>query len=66
MTSTPPPIECEQLHAGLAVSDIPAAVHFYTNALGFRLAFTWGEPPTFAVLLLDRVQIFLQKGTPNP
>jgi catechol 2,3-dioxygenase-like lactoylglutathione lyase family enzyme len=63
---TPPPIDCEQHHAGLAVSDIRAAVDFYTSKLGFRLAFTWGDPPTFAGLLLDRVQIFLQKGTPNP
>ena len=30
-----PFIECEQLHAGLAVADIPAAVEFYTNKLGF-------------------------------
>jgi catechol 2,3-dioxygenase-like lactoylglutathione lyase family enzyme len=66
MTGAAPPIECDQLHPGLAVTDIPAAVDFYTNRLGFRLAFTWGEPPTFAGLLLDRVQIFLQKGTPNP
>jgi catechol 2,3-dioxygenase-like lactoylglutathione lyase family enzyme len=66
MTGAPPPVECEQLHAGLAVRDIPAAVDFYTGRLGFRLAFTWGEPPTFAGLLLDRVQIFLQHGTPNP
>jgi catechol 2,3-dioxygenase-like lactoylglutathione lyase family enzyme len=66
MTGAPPPVECEQLHAGLAVGDIAAAVAFYTSRLGFRLAFTWGEPPTFAGLLLDRVQIFLQQGTPNP
>ncbi|HJZ70634.1 MAG TPA: VOC family protein [Vicinamibacterales bacterium] len=66
MTSTPPPIECEQLHPGLAVTDIGTAVEFYTGRLGFQLAFTWGEPPTFAGLLLDRVQVFLQQGTPNP
>ncbi|HMF98100.1 MAG TPA: VOC family protein [Vicinamibacterales bacterium] len=66
MTNVPPPIECEQLHPGLAVSDIGTAVEYYTSTLGFRLAFTWGEPPTFAGLLLDRVQIFLSHGTPNP
>jgi len=61
-----PPIDCEQHHAGLAVTDIREAVDFYTTKLGFTLGFTWGDPPTFAGLLLDRVQIFLQRGTPNP
>lgn len=40
-------IGVEQHHASLAVRDIPAAVDFYTKNLGFRLAFTWGEPPNF-------------------
>jgi catechol 2,3-dioxygenase-like lactoylglutathione lyase family enzyme len=61
-----PFIECEQIHAGLTVSDIPTAVEFYIQKLGFRQAFTWGEPPTFAGLNLDKVQIFLAKGTPTP
>jgi catechol 2,3-dioxygenase-like lactoylglutathione lyase family enzyme len=61
-----PEIECEKAHAGLAVSDINAAVDFYTTKLGFWLAFTFGEPPTFAGVNLGQVQIFLQKGTPDP
>ena len=62
-----PDIDVEQHHASLAVRDIPAAVDFYTNKLGFRLAFTWGDPPTFAgVNLGDNVQIFLRQGTPDP
>jgi catechol 2,3-dioxygenase-like lactoylglutathione lyase family enzyme len=65
-TPAPPQIDCEQHHAGLTVSDIPAAVDFYTKKLGFKLGFLWGEPPTFAGVTLDRVQIFLQKGTPDP
>ena len=35
-----PFIECEQLHAGLAVNDIPTAVEFYIKKLGFQHAFT--------------------------
>jgi catechol 2,3-dioxygenase-like lactoylglutathione lyase family enzyme len=66
MTIPPPRIDCEQHHAGLAVADVRAAVDFYTATLGFRPAFTYGDPPTFAGVLLDRVQIFLQQGTPNP
>jgi len=61
-----PFVECEQIHAGLAVSDIPTAVEFYIKKLGFQQAFTWGEPPTFAGVNLGNVQIFLQKGTPTP
>ena len=38
MTITTPKVECEQLHAGLAVSDVIAAVDFYTTKLGFWLA----------------------------
>ena len=62
---TVPPVECDQLHAVLAVSDVPAAVEYYTNKLGFQLAFTWGEPPTFAGVNLGNVQMFLSKGTPT-
>jgi catechol 2,3-dioxygenase-like lactoylglutathione lyase family enzyme len=67
MAASPPPfVECEQAHAGLAVIDIPAAVDFYTQKLGFKLGFTWGDPPTFAGVNLGKVQMFLQKGTPEP
>ena len=60
-------IDVEQHHASLAVRDISAAVDFYANKLGFRLAFTWGDPPNFAgVNLGDNVQIFLRQGTPDP
>ena len=65
-TSAPPFIECEQMHAVLGVGDIPAAVDFYTTKLGFKLGFTWGDPPTFAGVNLGKVQMFLQKGTPDP
>jgi len=65
-SAQPPQVDCEQHNAGLTVSDIGAAVDFYTNKLGFKLGFLWGEPPTFAGVKLDQVQIFLQKGMPNP
>ena len=65
-TSVPGLVECEQVHPGLAVTDIPAAVEFYTSKLGFTTAFTWGDPPTFAGVNLDKAQMFLRKGTPDP
>ena len=60
------PVECDQLHAGLAVTDVPAAIDFYTKKLGFFLAFTDGDPVDFAGVNLGHVQIFLQKGEPDP
>jgi catechol 2,3-dioxygenase-like lactoylglutathione lyase family enzyme len=62
----PPVIECEQFHPVLVAGDIPAAVDFYTTKLGFKLGFTWGDPPTFAGLNLGKVQMFMQKGAPDP
>ena len=65
MPSTANPlIECEQLHAGLAVRDVTASVDFYVTKLGFYKA--EGDPPTFAGVNLGGVQIFLAKGTPVP
>src|SRR5215207_1638105 len=62
----PPKVDCERLHPGLAVPDVLAAVEFYTNRLGFTLGFTWGEPVTMAGVNLGEVQVFLERGTPNP
>lgn len=60
------PVECDQLHAGLAVTDVPAAIDFYTKKLEFFLAFTDGDPVSFAGVNLGDVQIFLQQGEPDP
>ena len=61
-----PDVDCEQTHTGLPVSDVRAAAEFYTKKLGFKLAFTWGDPPSMAGVNLGNVQIFLEQGTPNP
>ena len=65
-TPSIPQVDCEQFHTSLPVSDVLAAADFYTKKLGFTLSFTWGDPPTMAWVILDRVQIFLEQGTPNP
>jgi catechol 2,3-dioxygenase-like lactoylglutathione lyase family enzyme len=64
--SSAPRVECERLHAGLAVTDIKAAIDYYTTKLGFRPGFLWGEPPTFAGVNLGEVQIFMEQGFPTP
>jgi catechol 2,3-dioxygenase-like lactoylglutathione lyase family enzyme len=65
-----PDVDCERHHTSLAVEDVTAAAEFYTRKLGFRLGFTWpdrgADPPAMAGVNLGNVQIFLQKGTPNP
>ena len=67
MTTTPtPPVECEQLHPALSVSDVLAASNFYATKLGFWVSFTSGDPQTMAGVNLGNVQIFLQQGNPNP
>jgi len=65
-TPEPPDVECEQEHAGFYVSDVLAAVDFYTRKLGFKPGFTWGDPPSIAGVNLGNVQMFLELGTPNP
>jgi len=65
-TSARAPVECDRHHAGLSVRDVPAAVEYYTDKLGFSLGFTWGDPPTFAGVTLGETQIFLQQGRPSP
>ena len=61
-----PDVDCEQTHSALPVSDVAAAADFYTKKLGFTLAFTWGDPPAMAGVNLGNVQMFLEKGAPNP
>ena len=61
-----PNVECEKQHPALRVPDIAGAVDFYTNKLGFHLAFTWGEPASMAGLNLGEVQIFLERGPAAP
>jgi catechol 2,3-dioxygenase-like lactoylglutathione lyase family enzyme len=61
-----PDVDCEQLHPALSVSDVRVAAAFYTSKLGFRLAFTDGDPPGMAGVNLGHVQVFLEQGTPAP
>jgi len=65
-TPQTPPIDCEEHFPTLVVNDVTAAVNFYTTKLGFKTGFTWGEPPTFAGVRLDRVEVHLAQGTPGP
>lgn len=61
-----PLVECDGHHTGIPVPDVLAAAAFYTEKLGFTLAFTWGEPVTIAGVALGQAQVFLEAGTANP
>lgn len=63
--SAAPEIRCRQHHTGFAVPDVAAAVEFYSKRLGFKCAFTSGEPASFAGMSFGEVQIFLEQGNPN-
>jgi catechol 2,3-dioxygenase-like lactoylglutathione lyase family enzyme len=65
-TPAMPQVDCEQHHPSLSVVDVLAAAEFYTKKLGFRLAFTWGDPPEIAGVNLGEMQTFLARGTPSP
>ena len=53
-------------HPIIFVADVGAATEFYVQRLGFGEDFTQGEPPSFAGVSLDQVQVFLESGTPPP
>ncbi|CAN5711133.1 hypothetical protein BH23GEM9_BH23GEM9_17720 [soil metagenome] len=66
MNPARPQVAVEQYHTTLYVADLSAAIKFYTERLGFELAFTWGDPAEMAGVNLDCTQIFLEVGTPAP
>ncbi len=47
----------------LAVQDLPQALAYYRDVLGFDIAWTWGEPATLAAVCRDRVEITLARRT---
>jgi catechol 2,3-dioxygenase-like lactoylglutathione lyase family enzyme len=44
----------------LVVSDIAASCEFYTNKLGFAVAFTYGDPPFYAQVFRDGARLNLR------
>jgi len=46
----------------LPVADVTAAIRFYRDVLGFRVGWTWGNPPTVASVCRDQVELMLERG----
>ena len=44
------------------VPDMSEACAFYTEKLGFKLEWTWGDPPAHVALSLGEVEIHLNSG----
>jgi len=42
-----------------SVDDVPQALAFYRDVLGFEIGWTWGEPPTYGNLCRNRVELNL-------
>lgn len=45
----------------LPVADVAAAIRFYRDVLGFRVGWTWGDPPTVASVCRDAVELMLER-----
>jgi catechol 2,3-dioxygenase-like lactoylglutathione lyase family enzyme len=45
----------------LPVADVAAATRFYCDVLGFRVGWTWGDPPTVASVCRDAVELMLER-----
>jgi catechol 2,3-dioxygenase-like lactoylglutathione lyase family enzyme len=46
----------------LDVSNIPASIDYYVDILGFDKKWDWGDPPTFACVGRDQIEIFLNQN----
>jgi uncharacterized glyoxalase superfamily protein PhnB len=57
----------EQVTPILRVADVTTSIAYYCDRLGFETSFTYGDPPTFAGVRRDAVEVFLCKdGQGNP
>lgn len=52
-------MKIESVSPILSVHDLAQSIDFYRRALGFELAWSWGEPPDIAAICRDSVEITL-------
>ena len=53
------PSVLESVSPIFSVADVPQALAFYRDVLGFEIGWTWGEPPTYASVCRNRVELNL-------
>lgn len=61
-----PEVRCEEVVPTLAVGDVPAAIAWYRDVLGFEERWRWGDPPTHVGIALDHVELHLSATPPDP
>jgi len=49
----------ESISPIFSVDDLPQALTFYRDVLEFEIGWTWGEPPTYANVCRNRVELNL-------
>ncbi|WP_149195060.1 VOC family protein [Luteimonas suaedae] len=52
-------MKIESVSPILSVTDLARSIDFYRHALGFDLAWSWGEPPDIAAVCRDGFEITL-------
>src|SRR5450432_1074687 len=57
--TTPRPI-LNSIEAQLFVANIKSSCDFYTNKLGFTVAFTYGDPPFYGQVVRDNARLNLR------
>jgi len=62
MTGPIPSVECGEINPVLQVRDVAVAADYYRDRLGFTIDFTWEDPPSYAGVRLDRVQLHLMRS----
>lgn len=51
--------------AVLISKDVPGAIAFWRDKLGFAVTGTWGEPPGFAILRRDGARVMIGAAKPD-
>lgn len=60
-------MKIESVSPILSVNDLAQSIDFYRHALGFELAWSWGEPADIAAVCRDSVEITLtQRSESKP
>jgi len=52
-------MKIESVSPILSVNDLAQSIDFYRHALGFDLAWSWGDPPDIAAVCRDNIEITL-------
>ena len=63
-TQASPAIQCRSIAPQFAVPNVVTAAEYYRDVLGFRICGYFGDPPMFAIVARDQVEI--QFGQVDP